>query len=105
MEAGWDGFTSPPGRFSFSQLMNGTSSTRRGSRIRLNRQGVVLAYTLTGPLATPPFFTLRPGPANVFNDFRSRYDRALLGHDTLLTTEIYLNLSPEHVVEEFQQKW
>ncbi len=23
----------------------------------------------------------------------------------LLTTEIYLNLSPEHVVEEFQQKW
>ena len=29
----------------------------------------------------------------------------LLGHDSLLTTEIYLNLSPEHVVEEFQQKW
>ena len=29
----------------------------------------------------------------------------LLGHDTLLTTEINLNLSPEHVVEEFQQKW
>ncbi len=25
------------------------------------------------------------------------------GYDTLLTTEIYLNLSPEHVVEEFQQ--
>ena len=31
--------------------------------------------------------------------------RRLLGHDTLLTTEIYLNLSSEHVVEEFQQKW
>ncbi len=29
----------------------------------------------------------------------------LLGYDTLQTTEIYLNLSPEHVVEEFQQKW
>ncbi len=29
----------------------------------------------------------------------------LLGHDTLQPTEIYLNLSPEHVVEEFQQKW
>ena len=29
----------------------------------------------------------------------------LLDHDTLMTTEIYLNLSPEHVVEEFQQKW
>ena len=27
------------------------------------------------------------------------------GDDTLLPTEIYLNLSPEHVVEEFQQKW
>ena len=29
----------------------------------------------------------------------------LLGPNTLLTTEIYLNLSPEHVVEAFQQKW
>ena len=29
----------------------------------------------------------------------------LLGHDGLMTTEIYLNLSPGHVVEEFQQKW
>ncbi len=27
------------------------------------------------------------------------------GHPRLLTSEIYLNLSPEHVVEEFQQKW
>ncbi len=29
----------------------------------------------------------------------------LLGHDTLATTEIYLNLSPEHVIEEFEAKW
>ncbi len=29
----------------------------------------------------------------------------LLGHDRLTTTEIYLNLSPEDVVREFQQKW
>ena len=29
----------------------------------------------------------------------------LLGHDRLTTTEIYLNLSPEEVVREFQQKW
>ena len=35
----------------------------------------------------------------------ARNEGFLLGHDTLLTTEIYLNLSPEHVVEEFQQKW
>ncbi len=29
----------------------------------------------------------------------------LLGHDALATTEIYLNLSPEHVIEEFNAKW
>jgi integrase/recombinase XerD len=29
----------------------------------------------------------------------------LLGHDRLSTTEIYLNLSPEDVIREFQQKW
>lgn len=28
----------------------------------------------------------------------------LLGHDRLTTTEIYLNLSPEDVIREFQQK-
>ena len=29
----------------------------------------------------------------------------LLGRDRLTTTEIYLNLSPEDVIREFQQKW
>ena len=29
----------------------------------------------------------------------------LLGHDHLATTEIYLNLSPEHVIKEFIDKW
>ena len=29
----------------------------------------------------------------------------LLGHDDLTTTQIYLNLSPEHVIQEFQDKW
>lgn len=29
----------------------------------------------------------------------------LLGHDRLTTTEIYLNLSPEDVIPEFQAKW
>ena len=29
----------------------------------------------------------------------------LLGHDHLATTEIYLNLSPEHVIQEFNAKW
>jgi integrase/recombinase XerD len=29
----------------------------------------------------------------------------LLGHDHLATTEIYLNLSPEHVIKEFMEKW
>lgn len=29
----------------------------------------------------------------------------LLGHDHLTTTEIYLNLSPEDVMREFNEKW
>ena len=29
----------------------------------------------------------------------------ILSHDRLTTTEIYLNLSPEHVVSEFNEKW
>ena len=31
--------------------------------------------------------------------------RSILGHDHLATTEIYLNLSPEHVLQEFHAKW
>jgi integrase/recombinase XerD len=29
----------------------------------------------------------------------------ILGHDHLETTSIYLNLSPEHVLDEFKAKW
>jgi integrase/recombinase XerD len=29
----------------------------------------------------------------------------LLGHDRLETTAIYLNLTPEHVMQEFEAKW
>jgi integrase/recombinase XerD len=29
----------------------------------------------------------------------------ILGHDRLATTEIYLNLSPEDVINEFHRKW
>lgn len=29
----------------------------------------------------------------------------ILGHDSLLTTEIYLNMSPEDALREFQDKW
>ena len=29
----------------------------------------------------------------------------MLGHDRLSTTEIYLNLTESHVIEEFQNKW
>ena len=29
----------------------------------------------------------------------------ILGHDHLSTTEIYLNMSPEHILQEFQSKW
>jgi integrase/recombinase XerD len=29
----------------------------------------------------------------------------ILGHDRLTTTEIYLSLSPEEAIREFQRKW
>ena len=29
----------------------------------------------------------------------------LLGHENITTTEIYMNLSPEDAIREFQQKW
>ena len=29
----------------------------------------------------------------------------LLGHDRIQTTEIYMNLSPEDVIREFEEKW
>jgi len=29
----------------------------------------------------------------------------ILGHDHLTTTDIYLNLSPEAVLDEFHRKW
>jgi integrase/recombinase XerD len=31
--------------------------------------------------------------------------QGILGHDHLSTTEIYLNMSPEHILQEFQSKW
>lgn len=31
--------------------------------------------------------------------------QSILGHDHLSTTEIYLNMSPQQVLEEFQRKW
>jgi integrase/recombinase XerD len=31
--------------------------------------------------------------------------QGILGHDHLSTTEIYLNMSPEHILKEFQSKW
>ena len=31
--------------------------------------------------------------------------KKILGHDRLSTTEIYLNLTDGHVLEEYEQKW
>lgn len=31
--------------------------------------------------------------------------KKILGHDRLTTTEIYLNLTDQHIVEEYHQKW
>jgi integrase/recombinase XerD len=35
----------------------------------------------------------------------ARPHKTILGHDSLATTEIYLNLSPENVIREFLNKW
>ena len=39
------------------------------------------------------------------NNGTTRSLQAILGHDHLTTTEIYLNLSPEDVLAEFHAKW
>ncbi len=31
--------------------------------------------------------------------------KKILGHDRLSTTEIYLNLTDHHIVEEYERKW
>ena len=31
--------------------------------------------------------------------------KKILGHDRLTTTEIYLNLTDPHVLEEYERKW
>jgi integrase/recombinase XerD len=31
--------------------------------------------------------------------------KKILGHEWLTTTEIYLNLTDEHIVQEYEQKW
>ena len=31
--------------------------------------------------------------------------KKILGHDRLATTEIYLNLTDHHIVEEYHAKW
>ena len=31
--------------------------------------------------------------------------KKILGHDRLTTTEIYLNFTDQHILEEYEQKW
>ena len=31
--------------------------------------------------------------------------KKILGHDRLTTTEIYLNLTDHHIIEEYERKW
>lgn len=43
---------------------------------------------------------------NACDTFREKFVVwTLLGHDRLITTEIYLNLSPEDAIREFFNKW
>ena len=39
------------------------------------------------------------------NGISTRALMQLLGHDRLTTTEIYLNMSPEDTIREFEEKW
>ncbi len=43
---------------------------------------------------------------NACDTFREKFVVwTLLGHDRLITTEIYLNLPPEDAIREFWNKW
>ena len=94
---------------------------------RLAEQGGLMIYGKGGPYGTRSKRRARcphdrePGkhqpegepartPPHLQRDGRAEGDIAvgvtgLLGHDHLATTEIYLNLSPEHVIKEFIDKW
>jgi integrase/recombinase XerD len=41
----------------------------------------------------------------IHKNVSTRAVQSILGHDHLSTTEIYLNMSPQQVLDEFQRKW
>jgi len=43
--------------------------------------------------------------SSLLQGISTRALQEILGHDRLATTEIYLNLSPEDVINEFHRKW
>ena len=43
--------------------------------------------------------------ASIQKGISLRSIQKVLGHDSLATTEIYLNISPEEIMKEYQQKW
>ena len=43
--------------------------------------------------------------ASIQKGISLRSIQKVLGHDSLATTEIYLNISPEEIIKEYQQKW
>ena len=54
---------------------------------------------------TPHVLRHKFSVASIQKGISLRALQKVLGHDTLSTTEIYLNISPEEVIKEYQNKW
>ena len=73
--------------------MTATTSTKRARAPRLSVE--VTPHVLRHTFATT--FLQKNGSLAAL--------KKILGHDRLTTTEIYLNLTAQHVIEEYEQKW
>jgi len=85
----------------FAEHNNAGMTARTGQRVVkqvANRAGI------SKPV-TPHVLRHRYSVSCIKKGISTRALTALLGHDRLATTEIYLNLSPEDAIREFQNKW
>ena len=90
-----------------------SKSARRGSfdvaTPRRNRFGLeILTYTVGDDFTfAPGSATPQPSAASAVDELvaLNRRLQYLLGHDRITTTEIYMNISPEDAIPEFQAKW
>ena len=85
--------------FAFENAVNITPRTiQRIVKRMANRAGITKSVTPHVLRHTFSIICIKKG-------IPTRVLMQLLGHDRLATTEIYLNLSPEDAIRQFEEKW